>query len=54
MAGKQYVEKNKTLTAQFVKRKQIINKISGVALVNKIATQRSLCNVYTFIKSLAF
>ena len=31
----------------FVKRKQIIKKIKGVALVNKAATQRSWCTVCT-------
>ena len=49
MTGKQYLKKKEN-TAQFVKKHN--KKISGVALVNRIATQRSLCTVSTSKTSL--
>ena len=38
--------KKKTLIAWFAIRKQVIKKIRGLALANKIATQRSLCALF--------
>ena len=40
-------KEKKILTAQFVEKKQTIKKIRRVTIVNKTATQRSLCTVYT-------
>ena len=43
MTSKQYVKKEKILTAQFCRKKTDNEKIRGVTLVNKKVTQRSLC-----------
>ena len=50
IAGKQYVKKENTYCL-VCKKKTDNKKIRAVALVNKIATQRSLCTVCTSIKS---
>ena len=51
ITGKQYLKKKKN-TYSLVCRKRADNKkIRGVALVNKIAIQRSLCTVCTSRKS---
>ena len=52
MTGKQYVKKEEKSTHCIVCRKKTDNKkIRAVALVNKVATQRSLCTVCTSRKS---
>ena len=47
MAVKQYVKKKENTYCLVCKKKTDNKKIRGVALVNKIAIQRSLCTVYT-------
>ena len=44
-------KKKKHLLLSLKKKKTDNNKIRGVALINKIATQRSLCTVRTSRKS---
>ena len=52
MAVKQYVKKRKENTYCLVCKKKTDNaKIRAVALVNKIAAERSLCTVFTSRKS---
>ena len=50
MTSKQYVKKNKIITAQFVEKKHTQKK-TRVALLNKIASQRLLCSVSDSRKS---
>ena len=51
MTGKQYVKKTENRYCLVCKKKTYDQEIKGVALVNKIATQRSLCTVCTSRKS---
>ena len=46
--------KKKTLIAWFAIRKQMIKKIRGLALANKIATQRSLCALFVLQENQLF
>ena len=51
MTGKKYVKKKKNTYSLICRKRADNKKIRGVALVNKIAIQRSLCTVCTSRKS---
>ena len=51
MTGKQYVKKKENTYCLVYKKKTDKKKIRRVTLLNKIATQRSLCTVCTSRKS---
>ena len=51
ITGKQYAKKKKNTYSLACRKRTDNKKIRGVALVNKIAIQRSLCTVCTSRKS---
>ena len=54
MTGKQYVKKKENTYCLVCEKKADNKKIRGVTLVNKLATQGSLCIVCTSRKSTFF